>query len=247
MTYYKINKEYTLNNYDLNCQKRFATNRLLLFLQDIAQYQSEQFGINEKTLIDYNCAWILVKYDIDIIKRPKYREKIRIETYPVGNKFMFWFREFNIYGESNDLIAKAKSCWILFDINTRKPMNMPEKMYKAYGYDKIENKVLPFKNITKLKDVTCQKTFEVCYTDIDVNHHVNNCVYLRWAQNTIPVEILNNYQMNKIEIIYKKEGHLENTITSNVEVIRDDDNYICIHEILNEDGEILCQLRTSWR
>ena len=68
-------------------------------------------------------------------------------------------------------------------------------------------------------ELTVPETFTNTYTytserrDIDTNHQVNNLFYLDFAYSALPEEIYNNrFDLNNIEITYKKEIKLGDTI-----------------------------------
>ena len=55
--------------------------------------------------------------------------------------------------------------------------------------------------------------YKVQRRDIDTNKHVNNLIYLDYAYEALPSEIYENYNFSNIEIMYKHEAKLGDTLS----------------------------------
>ena len=50
------------------------------------------------------------------------------------------------------------------------------------------------------------KIFNVRYSDIDTNGHVNNSKYVSWIIETVPLEIVLNYTLKNLKMDYKRNS-----------------------------------------
>ena len=57
-----------------------------------------------------------------------------------------------------------------------------------------------------------EKSFDVRYSDIDTNMHVNNVKYVSWALETVPKDIVLNYELKNVKVTYEKETTYGETI-----------------------------------
>ena len=78
-------------------------------------------------------------------------------------------------------------------------------MYEAYGIDESNNTAIEIENIKPVNTVHYEKSFQVRYSDIDTNMHVNNVKYAAWALETVPKDIVLNYELKNIKATYEKE------------------------------------------
>lgn len=49
--------------------------------------------------------------------------------------------------------------------------------------------------------------------DIDTNHHVNNLYYLDYAYEALPLEVFKNNKFSNVEIMYKHQATLGDTLS----------------------------------
>ena len=90
------------------------------------------------------------------------------------------------------------------------------------------------------------KEFKVRYSDIDSNAHVNNVKYIGWALESVPVEILYNNNLVELSVVFEKECSYGDEIKSICEVKENDEEYIILHKIENNEGKELTTLISKW-
>lgn len=241
-------KEYNIHSFDVNYRYELLPTRLISFYQDIAMWQSEMIGIGNKFLTEKNLAWVIIRYNIKIYKYPKYMDTIKIHTYPVYNRRLYAYRKFKTFDSTGEIINEVDSAWMLLDSTNHKPRTMTDEMVKAYEYKDENDKKVTFENIEILTDCDIERRFKVRYSDIDSNKHVNNTVYISWAIETMPKESVINFELNNIEILFKKEALYEDEVIVKTKLYeKNNETIIAVHNIINQDGKILCLLRTKWR
>ncbi|MBF0200367.1 MAG: hypothetical protein HQK66_03465 [Desulfamplus sp.] len=95
-----------------------------------------------------------------------------------------------------------------------------------------------------------QMPFSVRMHDLDLNGHVNNAVFVEWAVETVPEDILSRYSPMTIDVIFQKEALYGDTVVSKTEVwLQPDSSYpLTRHLITRErDQEELAHLNIQWR
>lgn len=239
-------KEYEIQYYEIDYKGRLLIASLMNYLGDIATRQSEEIGIGIDYLKEHGIAWVLYKWSIDMERYPSYGEKIKIRTKPYSFRKFYAYRIFEIIDSNENVIGTANSVWFLIDIKKRKAIRIPENMYKAYGMDKDKNDILDIKKIKPPEKINNEKIFDVRYSDIDTNKHVNNVKYLEWAIETVPLEVVVNYTVQRINITYEKETTYGHTIKVLTEIKDEDGNLICVHKIIDKEDRELALLETQW-
>lgn len=240
-------KEYEIHFYEVNYKKRALMTSLIDYFNDVAIYQSEQLKGGFEYLTENHVAWILYKWDITVVKYPKYGEKVTVRTRPTAFKKFYGYRKFDILDENGEVLAFANSLWLLVDTNSKKPLKIPHDVIELYGLAVEDNKTLKIDNINKLEKVDDVIEFKVRYSDIDTNGHVNNEKYAAWMIESVPLEITLNYSLANIKITYKKETKYGELIKVSTQKIEREDCIIFVHEINREDGELLTLGETVWK
>ena len=59
--------------------------------------------------------------------------------------------------------------------------------------------------VEKMQTAEYSKVFNIRYSDIDSNKHVNNVKYVEWGLEVIPVEVITNYELKRVKVDFEKE------------------------------------------
>ncbi|MBU3207518.1 acyl-ACP thioesterase [Clostridium algidicarnis] len=239
-------KQYEIYYHDIDYNRNALITSLVNFFGDVATYQSEELGIGMDYLKSNNAAWVLYKWDIDIVRFPKYGEKVIVKTSAYSLKKFYAFREHEVCDENGNIIGTAKSVWFLIDIEKRKPIRILKSLYKAYNIDEKCNEELSIDKIKNLTKVDNEESFTIRYSDIDTNRHVNNAKYISWAIEAVPLEKVLKYTLKRIKVVYKKETTYGHSIISQVQIDDNGDTMDCIHKILDDEGKEVTLLETFW-
>ncbi len=138
----------------------------------------------------------------------------------------------------------ARSIWTAIDLETRRPTNV-EELYGLTDY--VNDKPCPVEGASKiplLKDDAEQITsFDVKYSDIDINKHLNSIKYIEHFVDVFPLEMYQEKEIGRFEITYIHEGQY-GTALDIVQKKDSDDMYIL--EMRNAEKAI-CSARVKWK
>lgn len=239
-------KEYEIHYYEIDIKLQATLPVLVDLFTDVSTFQSEECGVGIDYMMEKNMAWILYKWDIDVIRYPKYREKIIVATEAYSVKKFYAYRKFYILDENGKTIATANSVWLLINIKERKPLKVPDSLVEAFRMSK-DTKVLKTKPLHKFRDIKNSVEFKVRYSDIDTNGHVNNEKYASWMIEGVPLEIVENHTLKNIKITYKKETKYGETVKVLSDILQENNSIIVVHKIVRkDDGEQLTLGETIW-
>ncbi|MDW7667220.1 MAG: thioesterase [Bacillota bacterium] len=242
----KTSKTYDILTFYTDYKNRITPENLIGLFQEIATVQSDELKLGQKYMSNEDLLWVLIKYDIEINRMPKYPEKIRLETYAMYTRKFYIYRKFEVYDEKNKLISSAYSAWSLVNKKTMSLQKIPSELMLAYGCsENTKDEKANFEGLKTVKNPDLSREFSIRYTDIDRNHHVNNTNYISWAVNTVPKDIVIDYNLEKISIIYRKEGKYGEEVIVDTRVSKKD-KVICDHDIKTKTGDLLCQIKTKW-
>ena len=207
---------------------------ILEYLEDVAAYHSDSVGIGINTTEETHLNWLLLDWELEILKRPRYGQVLEIHTWSRGIEKFYAFRDFEIYDEENNLCAIATSKWLLVDSKTGKIARVKPKIADTYQSE-TEKAVFKEEKIKKIKEPN-EYVREVTYTtrrrDIDVIGHMHNLNYLYLAYEALPEEEYSKRPFNHVRIQYKNQIKLGETVKckyvkengENVVVIKSEDD-----------------------
>ena len=239
-------KEYEVHYYETNYRLECKMSSIINYFCDIGTKQSEELGVGIDYLTERKLAWVFYKYNIKVKRYPKYGEKIKVVTMAKSFKKFYASRAYEIYDENNEKIVDGEGIFLLINIEKRRAVRIPDDQYMAYGVD-IEN--CPDIKITKLEKLTeemHQNRFKVRYGDIDSNMHVNNVRYVEWAIESLPLDIVLNYEMKEISVIFEKECKYGAEITAACQIIEQEEKLTILHKISDQEGKELTILTSRW-
>lgn len=157
-------------------------------------------------MMDTSSRWFLTAYHVKVHKRPKYGERVTVNTWSREMKGFVAAREYEIYSEDGTLAVTANSNWTHMNIEKGKVERIPKEAYDAYQSE-VNRTNFETAKIAKLKECeeyTSEKEFYVDRNYIDINNHMNNVCYLELANLMLPEELYEQASCDEFEIMYRK-------------------------------------------
>jgi acyl-ACP thioesterase len=113
-------------------------------------------------------------------------------------------RDFLVTDSVGQETARATSSWMLLDLQTHRPKSVkgvprhvPAVSQEALSYSKA---------MPRLTTPSIEMPHGVTYSDVDVNHHVNNLKYLAWLFDLFPLGVYEKQQIVEIDVQFLKEA-----------------------------------------
>lgn len=244
----KFSKNYEIHYYEVDYRLQSTITTIVNFMGDIGTEQSDRLGVGMEYLISKNMTWVFYQYDIKVHRYPKYGERLKMVTEPSGFKKFYATRDYILYDENDNKIVESQAVFFLINTDKRKAMRVPEEQYIIYGIEDELGKDFKIDRLEKLEEAMYSKEFKIRYSDIDSNRHVNNTKYIEWAIETLPLEVVKDYELKRIKVTFEKEclyGEEVSVSTSTREEVNG--TITSIHKIENSSGEKITALVGEWR
>lgn len=243
----KTEKEYEVHYYETNYRLECKMSSIINYFCDIGSKQSEELGVGIDYLTEKRLAWVFYKYDIKVNRYPMYGEKIKVVTMAKSFKKFYASRGYEIYDENNEKIVEGEGIFLLINIDKRRAVRIPEDQYIAYGVDVENCQDIKLTKLEKLTEEMHNSSFKVRYGDIDSNMHVNNVKYVEWAVESLPLDIVLNYELKEITVIFEKECKYGAEIKTSCQVRETDDGLVILHKISDKEDKELTVLTSIWK
>lgn len=242
-------KEYQINHqvlyYEGDITNQMTMAMLLNVLVLASEGQSRFLGVGHEVLGQDDLGWVVTSYSIDVVRMPKVDENITITTEGTSYNRFFAFRKFWINDQAGNRIVQVQSIWVMINEKTRKLVSIPTEIVAAYESEAVK-RIPRLPKPTTLAEITEQKRYQVRYSDIDFNGHVNNAHYLEWVADTLPLTFLATHTPEHIDIRFENEVRYGEMIDSHLQLIKNEEQTISRHEI--KDGEtVSANAEIKWR
>ncbi len=143
-------------------------------------------------------------------------------------------------------MVAATASFMLLDFVQEKTVSIEENL-PAYPVVPARAVADSFEPLPGLKRVDFQRPFHVRMHDLDLNHHVNNIYYVEWAIESLPMDIVQNCRIARIEVAYRGQAVYGDEILSQAQMTSEGNESIVIHRIMRKsDDRELARLKTQW-
>lgn len=196
----KHSKKFSIGFRDVDFKYQLTMNALVEFMQETSNEHANLLGFDFSEG-DYAMYWIVSRAKMYIQKYPKYRETIRVETYPDGVDKLFAVRRFNIYNAQEELLGYIIGYYILMDGKTNRPIRIRNMQGNLATLEwSYEGETLP--KLTRPSRIEKEEQRKVYSGEIDLNQHMNNAHYIKWATDMIGCKEYETKQIESIQTNY---------------------------------------------
>lgn len=208
----KLTQEHYLRAQDVDINGTWMPSSIFVRMQEIAEDNAAAVGAGRVDMIDsLGYAWVLTRMYVEMDKYPRIGDTIKVSTWPLKPTKLFFSRQFSFEALNGELLGKASSQWILFDVAERQIKRSCE--LGDYPYDPELPRMLPEpKKLILPKNVPAVAKRTVLYSDVDMNVHMNNTKYLNWICELFSSGWLTSKYLKSIRINYIGETHIDQIV-----------------------------------
>ena len=210
----KYTKDLTIQCFETDASWRLKPASFMNLAQEAAGNHAVYLGFGYDDLIVSNTAWILSRVHVEFIDTPKWREDITLTTWHKGLNRLFFLRDFVLTDKEGRERVKATTSWLVLDLATRRLVRDPELMEE--GTVCTENAIeTPADKVQMPKDAESVHVMDhtVAYSDVDMNGHANNAMYMQWAMDAVDYDIASTRAIKEFTINFNHEIKPGNTVS----------------------------------
>lgn len=231
----------TIPCYDTDASWRLKPVSFMNFAQEAAGCHAERLGFGYDDLIASNTAWVLSRMHIEFTDMPEWRDEVTLQTWHKGLNRLFFLRDFIMTDKEGNIKVKATSSWLVLNLETRRLVRDPEVM-DMEGLCKEDVLEKPADKVQMPKDVDPEfvVTHPVSYSDIDMNGHTNNAMYMHWAMDTVDYDIISSRVVKALTINFNHETKIGDRVDLYRAVTEDEDGLHFFIEGKTGDSSSFC-------
>ena len=187
-----------------DCFGRARISSLLRFAQDAAEEHCLELCADWHSMAKRNYFWAVIRQRMEITRLPNTGETVTVKTWPMPTSRVAYPRATAGFDAEGNELFRVISLWVIMDQTTR-VMIRPDKsgvevLGTAFGTELKAPAGLPagtFEN---------HQLRSVCFSDLDVNGHMNNTRYLDWLCDLIPAGFHREHPVKAFTICYMNEA-----------------------------------------
>ena len=188
--------------YDTDLRQNMTPFSFFNYMQDIAIRNADLNNIGWEYLRPRDLFWVLSRIKLNVIKLPKWQWDISVTTHPRGNDALFAFRDFDFTDHDGNLLAHGNSYWLLLNRNSLRPQRISESFKGSDCCGIIKEDFPKLNKLFQTGTPIASKHITVEYTDLDMNQHVNNAVYAKWAASLFDLDFRMTHDLQSMQINY---------------------------------------------
>jgi acyl-ACP thioesterase len=241
-------EEFRIRNYEVGPDGQVTIQSIFSYLVEGAGNHAVKLGVSLDDLFAQGQTWVLSRLHLKMDSFPRWPGTIRLETWPSGRKQLFALRDLRLSLVDGPQLGVACTSWMIIDWRSRRPTRIPAH-YDDF-VDPARGRALAsdFHTLPKPERSDGEATFQVRWSDLDLNQHVYAAHYLNWAIESIPEGVRRQYHLSELEVAYRAECVYGDKVTAWCQVTDIGNDYRIIHNLQHsKTGKEFTRLVTHWR
>ncbi|KAM0017620.1 putative oleoyl-[acyl-carrier-protein] hydrolase [Helianthus debilis subsp. tardiflorus] len=260
-----------IRSYEVGPDQTTSIETIMNHLQETALNHLKTIGIlqdgfgSTPEMCKKNLIWVMTKMQLVVDRSPAWGDVVQVDTWKAasgknGMRCNWMFRD----SKTGAVLIRASSIWVMMNKETRRLFKFPCEVRAE-----LEQYFLDTPPVVKQDTIKWSKQDENIvdhvrngltprWSDLDINQHVNNVKYIGWILESVPVTIMENYELTSMTLEYCRECRKDNVVQSRTFVIGTDNGEIanrdhvgCEHllqlEVGGGSGDRIMKGRSRWR
>ena len=199
-------KKFIVNPLMVDLNRRLFPAEIFRLMQITADEHVRLLGFGEEIMSAKSLAWVLTRSCVKMDEYPVLTDEITVFTQTCEQHHGVYPRTFEFRNADGNVIGKASTIWIVFDMEKRAMVSEKESGIVVPGHTgTLTRSELPG-TARRPKDgkVTLSER-TVVYSDLDMVGHMNNTRYIDWLCDAFSPERYKNAFLSEILINYISE------------------------------------------
>lgn len=173
--------------------------------QDAASEQSARLGISIHDLQKRGLTWVVSRYHVQILRYPRWRERLRVTTWRVPQQNHTAPREFIVTDADHRTLCLARGVFVLLDRVTDRPVS-PREHLPTYP--------VADERVWKGDSPTIPAFSTADFSTRITVRHVKNTRYIDFALECVPRSIAHGVTLEFIDVNYSASARPGDTLLS---------------------------------
>jgi len=198
----QIKRDFFVNFRSVDAELRLTNSGILAMFEDIACLHGVQIG-DDISVSDLR--WLLIGYQININRRPRYGEEVRVTTWSKDYRNVTATRAFEMQDADGSLLVTGWSSWARVNIKTKELVRLTDESMAAYQSEPEHTNFGKAPRISEPAGHSTRTDMVIDWRWMDGNRHMHNSYYLDVAEHVLPEEVRAQLARCSFDVSYKQE------------------------------------------
>lgn len=238
---YVHTSSYRVRHYECNAHGTVHHANYLRYMQEAAFDASEAVGYGAARYAEIGYQWLAYETEITYLRPLHYNDHIEVKTWVMDFRRVRSLRRYEVYC-AGEQVAVASTDWVLLNAQTNYPASIPQEIIDAYAQGESVSRADSRPAFPRLPDPppdAFTHDYQVTWRDIDGAQHVNNAIYLYYAEDTARLTG-GEHALRHYRIEYKYPAMLDDRITVTTWIGGEGQRYFVITRA--DDGKLLTRI-----
>ncbi len=191
--------------YDTDVAQFLKPSAFMDLAQEAANLHASILGFGYDSLMETRTAWVLSRMHIRFVCHPRWRDEVELLTWHKGLERLFYLRDFLMTDGKGNVLVEATTSWLVLNIDTRRIVRDAGVCEDGVCRDSAIAE--PCGKVQMPED--CRKmhvcVHRVSYSDVDMNGHTNNAMYLVWSMDALDYGLTSVRPLKELKINFNHE------------------------------------------
>jgi len=203
---------FSVESYMVDFRNKLRLSLLLGIQQATAFRHAEHIFDQYDNPAAQGCFWVVGQSWTSILRMPKIKEHIQVETWIRSVSRVTSRRNFRVTDAHGHVVALTSMDWVVVDPATRRMQRLNEWNIDRGLLRDVQASPLEGRRLRSIPALTPVYLKTVYYSDIDENNHANNTRYVDWILDSFNLDFLRQKEISHIYLSFKRECTLGNRL-----------------------------------
>lgn len=213
--------------------------------QEAANRHADILGFGYDDLSETKTLWVLSRMHVIFHRHPVWREEVDLLTWHKGPSKMFYLRDFRLTDKDGLALVEATTSWLVIDASTRRIVRgtalMADESDGAAGRDDAIADPCVKVQMPREAHPELVGKHRVSYSDVDLNGHSNNAMYVVWAMDAVDYDMVSSRPLREMKINFSHETRPGDVVELYLLNVPEEDGSVrCIVEGRTGDRQAFC-------
>lgn len=206
----QISRDFFVDFRSVDAGLNIKNSGILGMFEDMACIHGTRIG---EDITTSELRWLLVGYRVNILRRPRYGDEVKVTTWSKDYRGVTATREFEMHSADGELLATGWSNWARVNIRTKELVRLTDEHMAPYQSEPERTNFGKAPRITEPAEHSAATTMTIDWRWMDNNRHMHNSYYLDVAERFLPDYAREQLTQCSFDVVYKQE------ITENADVM----------------------------
>ena len=208
-----FHQKFSIPCYDTDAAQLLKPVSFMNYAQEQANCHASVLGFGYDDMVSTKTAWVLSRMHIRFLRHPVWRETVNMKTWHKGPQGLFYIRDFRMTDEKDEsVLAVATTSWLVVNIDTHRLVREAILDEGSVCKDDAISPACDKIRIPAGMTPDHAASHTVSYSDLDLNGHANNAMYIVWSMDALPCDITLNRPMKELKINFNHEVRAGETV-----------------------------------